>query len=159
LKEAWGTGRFDSLNYGWTVENGKTGLLIRAKEKAYGPPFLDVGLLVNNASTDDTEVNLLGRLTALDVGRDGAEWRNDFSLGTRLMFGTEYFRPLSGRFFASPYGSYENSQQNVFARGGKIAEYKQKTAMAGFDLGYSLNDKSQMRLGYSIGHQKVERSI
>ena len=65
LRDAWGTGRFDALNYGWIVENGKTGLLIRALEKTYGPPFLDIGLVVNNSSTDDTEVNLLGRLTVL----------------------------------------------------------------------------------------------
>ena len=59
----------------------KTGLIIRAQEKSYGPPFLDLGLLANNTSTDDTEVNLLARLTLQDVGRADAEWRSDFSLG------------------------------------------------------------------------------
>jgi NTE family protein len=159
LKAVWGSGRFDALNYGWTVEGGKTGLLIRAQEKPYGPPFLDIGLLVNNSSTDDTEVNLLGRLTVHDFGRPSAEWRTDFSLGSRLLLGTEYFRPLGGRFFAAPYASYDNTQQNIFARGGKVAEYQQKTAKIGLDLGYSLNAKSEMRLGYSIGHLKGERTI
>ena len=159
LKEAWGTGRFDALNYGWTVENGKTGLVIHAQEKTYGPPFLDIGLVVNNASTDDTEVILLGRQTVLDAGHPGAEWRNDFTLGSRLLLGTEYFRPFAGPFFAAPYASYDNSQQNIFRSGDKIAEYKQKSAMAGFDLGYALNARSQMRLGYSIAHVKNELTI
>jgi NTE family protein len=159
LKEVWGTGRFETVNYGWMIENGKTGLLIRAQEKVYGPPFLDIGVVVNNSATDDTEVNLLGRLTLYDLGGPGAEWRTDFSLGSRLLLGTEYFRPLGGRFFAAPYASYDNMQQNIFARGGKVAEYQQKTAKVGLDLGYSLNAKSEMRLGYSIGHLKGERTI
>ena len=159
LRDAWGTGRFDALNYGWIVENGKTGLLIRALEKTDGPPFLDIGLVVNNSSTDDTEVNLLGRLTAYDVGSPGAEWRTDFSLGSQLLLGTEYFQPLGGRFFAAPYASYDKLQQNLFARGGKIAEYNQKTAKAGLDLGYSLSAKSEMRLGYSVAHLKAERTV
>jgi NTE family protein len=159
LKEVWGTGRFETVNYEWMIENGKPGLLIRAQEKAYGPPFLDIGVVVNNSATDDTEVNLLGRLTLHDLGSPSAEWRTDFSLGSRLLLGTEYFRPLAGRFFAAPYASYDNTQQNIFARGGKVAEYQQKTAKVGLDLGYSLNAKSEMRLGYSIGHLKGERTI
>jgi NTE family protein len=160
LTKVWGAGRFEALNYGWVREDGKTGLLIRAQEKSYGPPFLDLGLLVNNTSTDDTEVNLLARLTFQDLGRANAEWRSDFSLGSRILIGTEYFRPLGeSRFFVAPNASYDNLQQNVFAGGDKIAEYKQKTAKSGVDLGYSLNSKSEVRLGASIAHLNAERTV
>jgi NTE family protein len=160
LKEVWGTGRFETLDYEWINENGETGLLIRAQEKTYGPPFLDLGLLINNSATDDTEVNLLGRLTFFDAGRANAEWRTDFSLGSRIGVATEYFRPLGEtRFFVTPNASYDNLQQNLFVSGEKIAEYQQKTAKIGVDLGYSLSEKSQMRLGYSIGHLAGERTI
>ena len=111
----WGTGRFETLNYAWVRENEKTGLLIRAQEKSYGPPFLDLGLLINNTATDDAEVNLLGRLTFQDLGRANAEWRTDFSLGSRMLIGTEYFHPLGeSRFFVAPAASYDNLQQNIF---------------------------------------------
>ena len=160
LTKLWGTGRFETLNYAWVRENEKTGLLIRAQEKSYGPPFLDLGLLANNTATDDTEVNLLGRLTFQDVGRATAEWRTDFSLGSRMLAGTEYFRPLGkSRFFVAPAASYDKLQQNLFAGDDKLAEYKQRTAKIGADLGYSLNAKSEMRLGYSIGHLNAERTV
>ena len=160
LTKVWGTGRFETLNYAWVRENEKTGLLIRAQEKSYGPPFLDLGLLANNTSTDDTEVNLLGRLTFQDVGRATAEWRTDFSLGSRMLAGTEYFRPLGeSRFFVAPAASYDKLQQNIFVGGDKLAEYKQRTAKIGADLGYSLNAKSEMRLGYLIGHLNAERTV
>jgi NTE family protein len=160
LTKVWGAGRFEALNYAWVRENEKTGLLIRVQEKSYAPPFLDLGLLVNNTSTDDTEVNLLGRLTFLDVGRPNAEWRTDFSLGSRMLIGTEYFRPLGkSRVFVAPAASYDKLQQNVFVGGDKLAEYKQKTAKIGGDLGYSLSAKSEIRMGYSIGHLNAERTV
>src|SRR5262245_60766198 len=160
LTTLWGTGRFETLNYGWVRENGNTGLIINAKEKSYGPPFLEIGLLVNNTSTDDAEINLLGRLTFQDVHRARNEWRTDFSLGSRLMIGTEYFRPFGdSRFFVAPAASYDNQQQNIFDEGNKTAEYRQKTAKIGGDLGYSLNSKSEMRLGYSVGHFNGKRTI
>ena len=160
LTKLWGTGRFETLNYGWVRESGKTGLIVHAKEKTYGPPFLELGLLVNNTSTDDAEINLRGRLTFQDVHRAGSEWRTDFSLGSRFLIGTEYFRPFGeSRFFMAPAASYDNQQQNIFDGGDRIAEYRQKTAKIGGDLGYSLNARSEMRLGYSVGHVNAKRSI
>ena len=79
-----------------------------------------------------------------------------FHLGSRLLLSNGILRPLPA-FFAAPYASYDNSQQNIFLSGDKIAEYKQKM-MAGFDLGYALNAKSQMRL-LLIGHVKNELTI
>jgi NTE family protein len=160
LNKVWGTGRFETLDYTWVRENGKNGMLIRAQEKTYGPPFLDLGLVVNNSATDDAEVNLLGRLTFYDFGRTNAEWRTDFSLGSRMLIRTEYFRPLGeSRFFVAPNASYNTLQQNLFVGGDKIAQYRQKTGMIGVDLGYTLSERSQIRLGYSIGHLKGERTI
>jgi len=160
LRKVWGTGRLESLDYQWIREGGKDGLLIRTVDKSYGPPFLDVGFVVNNSATDDTEVNLLGRLTFYDLGRNNAEWRTDFSLGTRVAIGTEYFRPIGNSgFFVAPHASYDTQQRNIFGFDEKLAEYKLKTASAGIDVGYTLTERSQMRLGYSIGHQKANRVV
>ncbi|MFN7927484.1 MAG: patatin-like phospholipase family protein [Blastocatellia bacterium] len=160
LTKVWGTGRFETLNYAWVREGDKTGLLIRAQEKRYGPPFLDLGVLVNNTATDDTEVNLLGRLTMLDVGRAKAEWRTDFSVGSRMRVATEYFRPLGNtRLFVAPQASYDHLQQSLYRDGEKIAEYQQKTALVGADFGYSLHPRSEVRLGYAFGHLTGERRV
>ena len=160
LRKVRGNGRFDSLDYTWVRKNQRDGLLVRAHEKTHGPPFLDLGLVINNSASDDTEVDLLGRVTLYDVGRVNAEWRTDFSLGSRFLIATEYFRPIGEtNFFLAPNASYDNQEQNLFEAGEKVAVYKQKRARVGFDLGYSLSRKSQVRLGYSIGHLKAERAI
>jgi NTE family protein len=160
LRKVWGTGRFETLDYSWARENGKEVLHIHAEEKKNGPPFLDIGLTVNNSATDDAQVNLLGRLTFLDVGRANAEWRTDFSLGSQMRLATEYFRPLGEHgFFVAPNASYDQSQENLFSGGKKVAEYRGRTALAGVDLGWSLSARSQVRLGYSLGRQSARRVV
>ncbi|HZN10552.1 MAG TPA: patatin-like phospholipase family protein [Blastocatellia bacterium] len=156
-----GEGRFDTLNYAWVRDGGRDGLVVRAREKSYGPPFLDIGLQIDNAATDDTNFNVLGRLTFFGVGRPGSEWRTDFSLGSRLQLGTEYFFPLSkeGKLFLAPNASIDEQQRSFFQGGEKVAEYSQRTARAGVDLAYILNSRSELRAGYSIGHLKGERNI
>ena len=156
-----GEGRFDSLDYAWAREGGRDGLVVRAREKSYGPPFLDLGLQVDNSSTDDTNFNVLGRLTFFGVGRPGSEWRTDFSLGSRLQLGTEYFFPLSreGKLFLAPNASIDELKRNFFQGGDKVAEYSQRTARAGVDLAYIFNPRSELRAGYSIGHLKGKRTV
>ena len=59
----------------------------------------------------------------------------------------------------APNASYNTLQQNIFEADEKIAEYNQRTAKIGIDLGYALSEKSQMRVGYSIGHIDAERTV
>ncbi len=155
-----GTGRFESLDYGWTTENGKPGLIIHGYEKTYGPPFLDLGIQIDNSNTDDTNVNLRGRLTFYDIGRHGAEWRTDFSLGSSLYLGTEYFRPLGEtKFFVSGQGSIGQTKRSLFFDGKKQAEYRQNTALIGVDLGYIINSRSELRTGFNVGHQSAKLQV
>jgi NTE family protein len=155
-----GTGRFESLDYGWITENGKPGLIIHGYEKTSGPPFLDLGLQIDNSSTDDTNVNLRGRLTFYDLGREGAEWRTDFSLGSSLFLGTEYFRPIGEtKFFVAGEASIGQTKRSLFLDGMKEAEYRQNTALIGVDLGYSINSKSELRTGFNVGHQSAKLQV
>jgi NTE family protein len=155
-----GTGRFESMDYGWIVDNGKPGLIVRGYEKTYGPPFLDLGVQIDNSNTDDTNVNLRGRLTFYDFGREGAEWRTDFSLGTTLNLATEYFRPIGDtRFFVAGEASIGTLKRNLFLNGKKQAEYKQNTQLIGADIGYSINSKSELRTGFNVGHQSANLQV
>src|SRR5262249_17183509 len=155
-----GTGRFESVDYGLITDNGKPGLVVRGYEKTYGPPFLDLGIQIDNSNTDDTNVNLLGRLTFYDVGREGAEWRTNFSLGSSLYLGTEYFRPIGDtKFFVAGAGSIGETKRQFYVNGKKTAEYRQNTAVIGADLGYSINSRSELRTGFNVGHQSADKQI
>lgn len=163
LTELVGTERFDNLGYGITRRDERTGLLVRVydpKERTDRTLVLEAGVAVNNTENDDVNFNARARLTFFDVGGEGSEWRNDLSIGSRTFLGTEFYRPFgTSRFFAAPNAFYEDRRVDFFSGGDRLAEYSFRTVQAGIDLGYTASRNSEMRFGYSIGHQKATRRI
>ena len=103
---------------------------------------------------------MLARLTFFDVGRYGAEWRNDLRLGSNTLLATEYFRPIGGtKFFVAPRASYERRKINIFSDNTRLAQYGGETVQAGVDLGYSLNPRSEIRAGLTVGYENAKRRI
>ncbi len=163
LSNLTGTGRFDSLNYGLTQRNGETGLIIttsRIGASLTTPTRLELGVDVNSVESDNVNFNFLARLTFFDIGRNGAEWRNDMRIGSSTFFASEYYRPIgTTNFFIAPKALYERRRINLFSGGSRLAEYVEKTAQIGVDLGYLFNQKSELRTGYTIGYQSTSRRI
>jgi len=163
LSDLTGTGRFDSLNYGLTERQGQTGLVIRASQigdTPSRPTRLELGLDVNSVESDTVNFNFLARLTFFDVGRYGAEWRNDLRLGSNTYLASEYFRPLGKTsFFVAPFASYERRRINLFDDGVRLAEYVTQSVQAGVDLGYSFDSRSELRAGLTIGYQNASQRV
>ncbi len=163
LTRLTGTERFDNIGYGTTRRNEETGLLIHVYdpiERTARSTVLQVGIDVNNSETDDVNFNARARLTLFDVGGEGSEWRNDFSVGSRTLLATEFFRPFGrGRIFVAPNAFFEDRKVNFYEDGDRLAEYSFRTAQAGIDLGYTTSRSSELRLGYSIGHLKATRRV
>jgi NTE family protein len=163
LTRLTGTERFDNIGYGTTRRDEKTGLLIRVYdpiERTGRNTVLQVGADVNNSETDDVNFNARARLTLFDVGGEGNEWRSDFSIGSRTLLATEFYRPFGrSRFFAAPHVFYEDRKVNFYEDGDRLAEYSFRAAQAGIDFGYATSRSSELRVGYSIGHLKATRRI
>ena len=163
LSELTGTGRFEALNYDLVQRNGDTGLLILTNQngtRARKPTRLELGVDVNSVQSDNVNFNFIGRLTIYDVGRYGAEWRNDLVLGSNVRLASEYYRPLgTTRFFVAPRASYDRRKINLFSDSTRVAEYVGDTIQAGIDVGMAVDTNSEVRLGYTIGYESVERRI
>lgn len=164
LSQLTGTGRFDALNYELADRDGKTGLLIRTNQpqsRPSDPTRLDVGFDVNSVETDDASISIAARLTIYDLGRYGAELRNDVRLGSSTLLSSEYFRPVgTSGFFVAPRVSFERRKVSFFDDAAeRVADYSVWAAQAGVDLGYTFNPRSELRAGYAIGFEKASRRI
>lgn len=163
LTELTGTERFDNIGYGIARRDDQTGLLVRVydpKERTERRTVLEVGVDVNNTDNDDVNFNARARLTFFDAFGDGNEWRNDFSVGSRTVLATEFYRPFgTSRFFAAPNALYLERRVNFYDDGNRLAEYTFRTAEAGIDLGFRSSRSSELRFGYSIGHRQAFRRI
>ena len=156
-----GVGRFSSFSYGLIEKDGKPGLAIRAREKEYAPPFLNLGLIVDGSEYDNVLFTAKARITALDVGGFRSEWRTDVSVGATWGLSSEYYRPLSPttKWFVAPRAYMSNAPLNVYDRSQPIANYRVRQLGGGFDVGYAIDRSSELRFGYDIAELRSSLRI
>jgi NTE family protein len=132
-------------------------LSVRARDKPYAPPFLMLGVGLENVSGDDFRFQLAGRLLAFDVAGSGSELRVDGAVGSDPSVGVALHRPLgSSPLFLSPYAAGTRRTFNAFDEDRVVAEYRQSRWTAGLDLGVNLGRETEVRAGASVGHLDTE---
>ena len=143
-----GTDRFEYVTFRPVERQGETGLLIGARPKSYGPPFLALGLELSNVDSTNFAVNLGGRITTYDIVGSGSEGRLDINLGTDLLAAGEIYRPF-GRsgVFVAPRAYFNRYGRNGYVDDRFVAEYRVKRLGGGFDLGYTTGHRSEFRAG------------
>jgi NTE family protein len=152
-----GSGRYSSVGYEMVDNNGQIGLRAVADEKSYGPPFIRPLIVVDGSDRKHIRFTIGARVTFLDLGLIGAEWRNDITLGSDDRLFSEYYRPLrhGSRWFVAPQMLAESTAINAYSGSKMLAEYGQKQMGGGADLGYSLGRNSEIRLGYYSAYRKL----
>ena len=157
LNEIHGLGRWSQVGYRVLRRDGQDSLSIDVLEKRHGPPFINLALLANNSEADSVQFNLQSRLTFFDIGAFGSEWRVDASLGSRPWFATEYYRPFSSGLFFAPRLFAGRDLTNLYRDGRRQAQYRNRFAGAGFDVGHDLGTRrDELRLGFQIAHSDAE---
>ena len=156
-----GTGRFTRFSYGMTEVRGRPGLEIRAEEKEYAPPLVNIGFLVDGSELANVRWTTNARITALDVGGFRSEWRTDISAGSTWGLSTEYYRPVSAasKWFVAPRLFATNIPFDLYDRSAQIAQYRIGRYGGGADLGFAIDRFSEIRLGYEAGYFTSSLSI
>jgi len=154
LTRLTGMGRFESVSYGLTQNDGELGLLVTIHEKQYAPPVLQPAFEVDGAQPDHVTFTLGGRLTMLDVAGFRSELRTDFQFGNTYGISSELYKPLtpSSRWFIAPRMNASDSQQRIYSNGDPKADYRLGSAEFGLDAGYTFSRFSEVRVGYDIGY-------
>jgi NTE family protein len=152
-----GLDRYESITWRF-VKNaaGDKGVLVQARAKSYGPPFMMLGLNLENTTSEDFRVTFTGRYLAFDVLGSGSELRIDGTLGSDPGAGFTYYRPFGGTpLFVEPYGGITHRTFNVIRDDAVVASYGQTLTRGGLDLGVNLGRVSDLRLGAYIGRLKA----
>jgi NTE family protein len=145
-----GWGLYDSAAYEAAERDGKTGLRIKVTRKSHGPPFAYTGVTVDGAEADDLLFNARMRLVVADIGAAGSEWRTDLQFGSHTYLGTEFFHRMKRQgWFAAPRIYYDRTNQNLFAKGARVAEYRLGQLGAGVDIGYDYGRQTELRFGFN----------
>lgn len=155
-----GLDRYQTITWSLEGEGGGAVLSVRAREKPYAPPFLMLGVGLENLSSDEFRFQIAGRLLAFDVLGSGSELRVDGAMGADPSAGVALHRPLgSSPLFVSPYGVAARRSFNLILDDRTIAEYRQTRWTAGLEVGVNLGRQSEVRAGASIGHLDAEERV
>jgi NTE family protein len=149
-----GVGRFERFSYNMIELDGRSGLELRADEKDYAPPLVNIGFLVDGSDLANVRWTANARITALDVGGFRSEWRTDLSLGSTWGLSSEYYRPVTAlsKWFVAPHAVAASVPFDLYDRSTQLAQYRIHRYGGGFDGGYAINRFSEFRLGYDLGY-------
>jgi len=156
-----GGGRFTRFSYGMIEAQNRPGIEIRAEEKGYAPPLVNVGFLVDGFDLANVRWTTTARITALDVGGFRSEWRTDVSLGSTWGISTEYYRPVSptSKWFVAPRLFATNVPFDLYNRSTQVAQYRIRRYGGGADVGFAIDRFSELRLGYEVGYFNSSLSV
>lgn len=162
IADLQGTGLYTTINYNLTEHpDGKVGLLIRPRDKTWGPPFMNLGFPILANDVNDVELGIGARVTLFNLAGPGSELRMDGVLGQPAVLSGELFRPFKAgsHFFAAPH-AYLMRQENPYYEGNQqLEQYRENRNGLGIDLGYLFNSKTELRIGEDVQWFNEHRTI
>jgi NTE family protein len=158
----YGLELFANVDYEVVQEDGRTGLLVHARERAWGPNYLQLGLELGDNFKGESSYNLGAAYTRTAINRLNGEWRTALQIGESTVIATEIFQPLDvgSRYFIHPRLFYRNGNYNLFSPDGDIlAQYR--VSRYGIDIsgGREFGAWGEARLGYRRYAGEVEARI
>lgn len=157
-----GDQRVSHLNYGLTTNlSDVPGLVINGSPDTFGRNVIRPLIVVDGWDYKNVTLSVGARLTMLDLGRYGAELRNDVLLGSEYRLSSEYFRPLTQTrsWFVAPAFVGDNAPLNIYSSQGLVAEYRNRIVGGRGDLGYMSPRSFEFRLGYEAGEQRLSPNV
>ncbi len=156
-----GLDRYETVTWQVMVSpEGTRGILVRARPKQYAPPFLMLGLNLENTTSDDFNISLTARYLTFDLLGSGSELRIDGTLGSDPGLGAELYKPVySTALFVAPYAVVVNRTFNVIVDDAVVARYGTVSSRLGVNLGANLGRESDVRLGVYLGRQDANVKV
>ena len=148
-----GLDRYETVGWQLVSESGRLGLQIRARQKTYAPPFLMLGVSLQNTTTDDFEFQLAARYLTFDVVGSGSELRVDAAVGVQPNIGIDLYRPIGhSPLFVSGTALAIRRTVNFVQDDTIVAKYNESRAGVGFDGGVNIGRDDEVRGGVTFGY-------
>ncbi len=152
LESFTGLDRYETVGWERSLSGTTPGLLVRARNKPYAPPFFMLGLTLSNTTTDEFAVELAARYLAFDVVGSGSELRVDGAAGSVPRAGVELYRPLgSSPVFVAGYAAAGKIRVNFIQDDIITAQYDMTRSFVGVDGGINIGRINEVRAGIRFG--------
>ena len=156
-----GNGSLNAAGYSIVERDGIPGLAVTAYPKSYGPPFLNLGINIDGADTEDVLFGMAGRVTFTNLGGYRAEWRINAYFGSSYGLTSEYYKPFTAhtRFFYSPSAYLTSTRFDFYNEGSRTSQYQIRQNGFGFAGGYTWARGAELRVGQDEYWYSVAKRI
>jgi NTE family protein len=156
-----GLDRYETVT--WSIRRDDQrgyGLVVHGRAKMYAPPFMMLGVNLENTTSSDFRIAATGRYLSYDVVGSGSELRLDATVGSDPSLAAELYRPL-GRtpLFIAPHLGVGRSTYDLIEDDAVIARYRQHRSRFGVSLGVDLGGRSDLRVGTYVGRSNATISV
>jgi NTE family protein len=136
------------------------GLRVVGRVKPYAPPFMMLGVNLENTTSSDFRTAVSARYLTFDVLGSGSELRVDGTVGSDPSLAFELYRPIgSTPLFVAPYAGAGRKTFNFIKRDAVVARYTQRVARAGVNAGINFGASSDLRVGAYVGRTSASIDI
>jgi NTE family protein len=152
VETVYGLDIFESVRYDLITEEGKTGVMVSAKEKSWGTDSLQTGLELASDTDGDSSFNLAIAYTQQPLNSLNGEWRTALQMGERPGIITEIYQPLdpASRYFIHSGLSWLKSDIRIFEGDGSgkaEAEYDVERWNLTLSVGRNIAKWGEIRFG------------
>ncbi|MCP4764888.1 MAG: BamA/TamA family outer membrane protein [Gammaproteobacteria bacterium] len=159
IGRVYGLEIFETVNYEIVEEDGKTGLVITANEKSWGPGYIQGGISAANNFEGESNFQLGIVYTQTEINELNGEWRTGLQLGDEPGIFTELYQPLDSlsRYFVSGKVIVASENINEFDNdGNNISTNRLKVGGIELSIGREFGTWGEGRFGYRRATGNVE---
>jgi NTE family protein len=154
ITELYGLGNFETLDYA-LVDRGQgddadSGIEIRARRKSWGPNYVRFGLDLEDNFQGNSRYNAAARFILTELDKLGGELVTDVQIGSDPKVASEFYQPLNATrtWFIAPSLRIEARDLQLYSNDVEVADYRDREAEAAFDIGRTLGNWGEIRVGY-----------
>ena len=159
IRHVYGLDTFERVSQQLQIdEQQQTHLLIEAQEKTWGPNYINFRFLMEDDFASDKHVQLAGALTMTNLSDLGAEWRNEFAVGTDKHFSTELYWPVfsPATFVSSQLANHSESIIYQDQQGLSLGDFIRSENLADLNFGWNISDKWLVSVGWTDKRGKYQ---
>jgi len=156
-----GLDRYQTVTWRLASDSARgVGLRVVGRVKPYAPPFMMLGVNLENTTSSDFRVTGTARYLTFDTIGNGSELRIDGTIGSEPSLAMELYRPI-GRtpLFVAPYTGVGRVTFDLIKDDAVIARYAQTISRLGINVGINAGARSDIRLGTYIGRSTASIEV
>ncbi len=148
---------FQLVTYDVIEKSSETGLHIYAKEKSWGPNYLQFGISLEDNFAGDANYNLGMSYKRTQINSLNGELLTDIIIGEDPKISVDWYQPLDrqSRYFIAPSLSYQVQNIPLFFEEFELAKYRIKKRSAALHFGRELGMWGEFRFGVERARGRI----